>query len=159
MKKRGLIKIISIIVVVLVVIIIAAFFIFKGGERSLRNDYLLQMKDLGEETGEVIKEYSLTSKKLSNHTITSSQAIENYKTYKEQFQNIRNEMGSLSPTEDFEEAHQHYLDALDLLIEACDLVIKGAEETSISDLYKAIDKLNKATTEIETFTELVKQAS
>lgn len=144
---------------VLVVIIIAAIFMFFGGERALQKDYLLQMQDLNEETKEVITEYFLTSKEFSNHTITSSQAIENYKTYREQFQNIRNEMGSSNPTENFEEAHQHYLNALDLLIEACNLVIKGIEETSISDLYKAIDKLNKATTEIKTFTELVKQNS
>ena len=144
------------IIGVFVLILLFVLITYSGGERALKNNYLLQIQDLNEETGRVIMEYSSTSKKLSEHTITSSQAVENYKTYKEEFQNIKNEMVSISPVEDLEEAHQHYLTALDLLIEACEFIINGIDENNIVYLNLAKDSLNKALIEIKTFTEIVK---
>jgi len=122
-------------------------------------NYAEEMIILMDDVSEVVNKYTSTSRKVGEGTISPSQSIELYEIYKVQFQEIENKMNLLVPDKGFESIHQHNLNAINLFIEASDLVIKGVSEDDVSMIYEASDKIAEASTEISTATELINAKS
>ena len=130
-----------------------------GSANVVNQDYSESMSDLSLDLKEIMQKYSSTSYKVGEGIITPTQSIELYEIYKNQLQEIKNKMNLLVPDAGYESIHQHNLNAVNLLIEACDLVIKGLNENNVALIYDATDNINEATTEISTAIELINSKS
>jgi len=131
----------------------------SSSETSNQNEseynYIKSMQKINLEMKEIMFRFSSTSAKVGNEEISLNQSIELYEIYRGQFQEVKTKMASLIPDQGFEKIHQHNLNAINLLIDSCDLTIQGIKQSNPSLINLASAKIKEANTEISTMTELI----